>query len=657
MRLRRFIRDNSRTLLMIVMALLLVAFLIPTTIQGSSRGERRAYERKLGRAFGREITTQDLDQADSDIRIVSSAGLEPGLSSSASLAYYLLSQEAARAGVRIGRDEVKAFLLDRARRGDPAWQQPDERLKLIQQNTRRSYDQIYDAIGRWMAVDRLAEMQAGGQIDTLPRQELAYRNTTQEASAQVALIDDQAFLSQAPEPTDEELQAFFDECKTRKAAHTDKELVFGYLLPDRVQIQYLTVDPEQIKSQLTIQAAQVRRYFEENANRYTKPDPLASQPTRGGQVPQVPMTFEEAHDRVREDYREARAEEISQSLVNEMYHEARRPWAACARDADGFTEQPTGELPSFQDLRQKFSTTYDVTYAETGFEDMDQLRKLPQVGQTGIKLGTRQILRLPDLAMRVKGILAKDPGDGKPVLNVNEPIVVLTYTVDPQVRDFKPHQAYLLRISEVRPSAPPAEMGSQREEVVGDWKLTRAHELAHQQAVALAAEARRVGLTAAVEQATELKQILTDAEKATSQPAPTMGTEPKQYVQDLGPFVPQNKLTRSTMHIQAPTNSITNIPDIVPAIFDLADMSVDEAQPHRVGEFPIAKDFRWLVAELTEVKPLYQGSFDKYLAAQVENESMRDFARLWVNAENVQARTDFVSDVPAKAGGVPAEAP
>jgi hypothetical protein len=661
MRLRKFIRDNSRTLLMIFMSLLLVAFLIPNAIQGRSQAERE-YRRKLGRAFGRDITTQDLDQANSDIKIVSYAGLEQGLSQSVALPYYLMSQEAQRAGVRVGRDEVKAFLVERSQR-DPVWQQPDETLKRIQQLTRRSYDQIYDAIGRWLAINRLGQFQASGLVDTLPRQELAYRNSTQEAGAQVVLIDDKAFVAQVPDPTEEELQSFFDECKGRKTAHTEKELVFGYLLPDRVQIQYLTVDPQQIKSQLTIPASQVRRFFEENAGRYLKPDPLASQPAGGGQVPQVPMTFEEARDRVRADYREARALELSQNLVNEMYHEARRPWTTSGRDAEGFAQTPPGDPVSFPDLREKFSTTYQVTYAQSGLVDADELRQLPDIGQAGEKLGTRQIMRVPELAFRVKGILEKDPADGKPVLNVNEPVVVLTYSVDPRTRDFAPRQAYLLRVSEVSPSAPPTEIGNLREKVVGDWKLLRAHELARQQAETLTANARRVGLPKAVEEATELKQILTEADQATTQPAEPNLPESKRYVQDLGPFTPQNRLTRSSTFLQSPTNAINNIPDIPPAIFDLADTPVDEAQPHRVGDFPIANQFRWLVAELLEVKPLYEGSFDKQLALQVQNGRLRyqvneAFARLWASADNVEERTGFVPEATGQpAGGPPSEAP
>jgi len=646
MRFRKFLRDNSRTLLMIFMSLLLVAFLIPNTIQNMADRERQL-SRKLGRAFGREITDNDLEQARSDLRVLTNAGFER-FSEGATFGYYLLMQEAERAGVRVGRDEVKAFLVERGRQ-DPLWQQPDETLKAIQRATRRSYDQVYDAVGRWLAVRRLRDLQADGLLNTLPREELAYRDRTQEASAQVSLIDDKAFLAQVPEPTEEQLQAFFDECKGRKTAHTDRELVFGYLLPDRVQIQYLTVDPQKIKGQITIQATQVRRFFEENAQRYMKPDPLATQPV-AGQVPQVPMTFEEARDRAREDYREARATELAQSLVNELYREAHRPWGSSPRDADGFLETPPGELGSFQDLKQKLSTTYEVTYAETGLMDADQLKTATGIGGAGQQIG-RQVLRLPELAMRIKGILPKDPGDGKPVLSVMEPAVVLTYILDPKTRQWSPRQAYLFRVADARPSAPPEDMGIRREETIGDWKLVQAHELARQRAEALAARALQVGLPAAVEQDTELKQMLTEADQSTSRPVVTLPPEPTRYAQDLEPFVPQNRLTRSVTFLQSRLETVKDIPEIPRAIFDLAETPVDEAAPHWAAAFPIAKQYRWLVAELLEVKPLYEGPFEKQLAASVQDERLRaqeveSFARQWGSAENVEQRTGFVPDRP-----------
>jgi hypothetical protein len=646
-------RDNSRTLLMVFMSLLLVAFLIPNTIQGMSSAERQ-YKRRFGQAFGHQITEKDIDQARGDLAVLRYAGLAQ-LPEGAELQYYLLEREAAHAGVRVGRDEAKAYLLELSQR-NPTWQQPDERLKAIQRSTRRSYEQIYDTIGRWLAIDRLGAFQATGWVDTLPRQALAYRDQYQEAVAPLSVVEDKAFLSQVPQPTDEQLQTFFDECKARKTAHTEKELVFGYLQPDRVHVEYLTVDPQKLKGEITVQAVQLRRYFEDHANRYTKPDPLATQPVAGQPIPQVPQTFEEARDRVREDCRDERAVELAQSLVNDVYNDARRPWAASPRGKDGFVETPGGAPPSFEELKQKYSTTHEVTYTSTGFMSLEQLKTAPGIGGAGLRIG-QQMLRFPDLAVRVKGLLDKDPADGKPVLNVTEPAVVLTYAMDPRTREYTPRQAYLFRVTEIQPSAPPQEMGTMREEVVHDWMFVQAHELARKQADALAARARQVGLAAAVEQDTELKNLLTAAEQVTSQPVAAPLPTPGEYTNMLTPVTPQ-RLTRSATYIQQPKLGV--VKDLPREIFALAEQPVSEADPHRAAVLPLASQYRWVVVELVEIKPLYEGAFEKELAATVQDEQsrsddMRSFARLWGNQASVERRTDYVPEPTARPA--PAEDP
>jgi hypothetical protein len=637
MKLSKFLRKHSRALLMVFMSLLLVAFLIPNTVQALG-GRGREGSMKLGEAFGHSITTDDVRRASADLQVVSHAGLLPQLPEDALLDYYLLMEEARRMGVRVGADEVRAGLTERIRNSRPDVN-PDEVLRQIQRFTHRSYEQIYEVIGRWLAVDRLVVLQGSAITDSLPRLELDYRDRTQEAVTRVSVIADEAFLHLVAEPTEEELQAFFDQCKDRKTAHTETELVYGYRLPDRVQIEYLTVDPQKVKDRITIQAVQVKRHFEENAHRYTKPDPLASQPAEG-EVPQVPMTFEEARDRVREDYREARAVEITQSLVNDMHGEARRPWGASPRREDGFAEPPAGGVVSLEELRQKFSATYEVEYGQTGLVSAEELKRMSGFAAANLIAG-RQLVRMPELALRVKGILEKDPNDGKPTFNVLEPgPVVLTGPLDPATGRFAPYQAYLFRVIQVAPSGPPESLDLVRDRLVRDWKLVQAHELARQQAEALATHARGVGLTAAVEQAAELTGILTTAEQAATQPAD--GSPPRlvpQYLQNLQPFTPPG-LTRQSTFVQR-LGRVTNVPR---AIFDLASAPTDDAAPHRIASLPMASQHKWVVAELVEIKPIYAGAFQGQLP-EASLRSIRDdwqrFYLEWRNPDNVKQRTGF----------------
>jgi hypothetical protein len=632
MKLAKFFRNNSRTLLMVFMSLLLVTFLIPQAVQGLS-GRDAGLNRPWGKAFGKKVTDSDLQKVYADAQLLARAGLLQRLPEGASLEYYLQIEEARRLGVRVGREEVKQWL---AQGGFT-----DQRLREIQRTSHRGYDQIYDVIGQWVAVQRLSRLQLGALVDSLPRLEKAYRDTNQDAAAKLSIIDDNAFVKLVPEPSDEQLRTFFDECKARKAAHTEKELLFGYLLPDRVKIEYLTLDPQKIKGEIAVQAVQVQRYFAENAESYKKRDPVTTQPGPDGQFPQVLQTFEEARDRVRQDYREIRATEVAQGLLNDIYTDASKPWNPSSRDAAGFTEPPAAGPMSFEELKQKFSTTHQVEYGTTGLLSQDEVLTTAVFGKATMSVG-RETIRAGDLALRVKGILAEDPNDGLPVLNLREPFLVLTTRTDPQSRKTIPNQAFVLRVVEVAPSAPPESLDAVRTQLTADWKLMQAHEMARQRAETLASSARQVGLAKAVEDATELKDILQAADQAASQPAETgVPPLPTQYVQDLQPFTP-NKITRLAPFLQ----KLGRVQEVPQEIFALAETPVDTATPYRAKSIPQANLFRWVVAELLEIKPLYAGSFEAQITKSLRENwnKQQGFYTAWNDPEYLKQRTGFVPD-------------
>ena len=632
MKLSKYLRQNSRTLLMVFMSLLLVSFLIPQTIQGLGGGDR-ALNAKLGQAFGRPVTNRDVEQAHADLQTLSRTLGLAAFSEENVLDYLLQVEEARRMGIHTGRDEVKAFLASGG--------VTDDVLRNIQRSTHRSYDQIYDCIGRFLTIERLGQLQASAVTASLPRQELAYRDSGQQAVAQLSFINDKAFLRLVPEPTEEQLQAFFNECKTRKTATSEDKLEFGYLLPDRVQVEYLTVDPAKVKNKITVQTVQVKRFFEDNAQRYKKPDPLASQPAPGAPAARVPMTFDEARDFAREDYREARAIETAQRAINDLYVEAHQSWSSPAKDPEGFDPAPANVV-SFEELKQR--ATVDVEYGKTELLGSEQLAKIPNFGTARLLLG-RQAMFMPDLALRVKGILAQDPNDGKPVLNLMEPApVLLSSKKDQNTGQLVPYQAYLFRVVEAAPTAPPESLEPIRTQVIADWKLVQAHELARVRAEALAARARQVGLAAAVEEATELKELLAAADRADAEvTGATSGPAATEYAQDLQP-VTTDTLNRRYGVIRRMSMLPPNVP---PAIFALADTPADAAaaETHRLTTIPVASQNRWVVAQLDEVKPLYEGVFEQKLAALVQGseKTERDrFLKDWIAEKNVKERTGFV---------------
>lgn len=635
MNLNKFLRKHTRALLMVFMSLLLVAFLIPQQIQGC--GERRyAAAMKRGEAFGESISTTTLEGIRQEMHLLTIARFPvPPVEA---LEYYLMMLEAEHLGVRVGRDEVVSMLKQAGR--------TDADLQQIQARSRWSYDQIYDAIGRLLAVQRLMSMHWLGVVRSLPREEAAYRDQNQEAVAQLSVIDSRAFVQALPEPTEEEAQAFFEECKDRTTAHTDKALVYGYRNPDRVVVEVLTVDPAEVEKHIQVTSSQINQFYEENKHLYMKNDPAGTADAQG-RIPQIPMTLEEARPQLREDVRRARAVEAAQSMINEMYAEAVRPWGVAPRDQDGFLPRPEGDLVSFEALQERYSRKYPVQYERVDVPDKGGMASALAMGfERSIVTGHNQ-LKAPQLAVRVKGVLSADPKDRLPVLNVMEPApVVLSMTSDPRSRQQVPHQAYLFRVVEVTPSAPPASLDEVREQLVRDWKQYKAFEIAGQRAEALAARAREIGLAAAVEEAVDLKMELTAAEAAAAELTTNRQFLPK-YVESLTPFTPANLTRKPARGQPVYIRELGVVPSVPEAIFALVDEpSAESAPAHQVTDIPLASNWRWVVAEVESVKPLYAGAFEAQLRgmpsfSQYQERQLFGFA--WRMPEKVQQRTGFIS--------------
>lgn len=653
MSIQKFFRQYSRTLLMVFMALLLVTFLIPSTIEGCGERERTARMR-WGEAYGAAVTERDRTQASAELGWLMRMGLPPPTGRAEerdrALQYHLMNLEAHHAGLRVGREEALGFLQ--------SIQMPAESLQFVQQRSHMSYDQIYDMVGRWLAVMRLAALQQTALFESLPRRQMQYRDRMQEAAVQIAALDSRAFVERVPEPTEEQLSEFFEATKDRPTAHTQDELVFGYRLPKRVQLEILTVNPEALKPRLSTR--ELNQYFEDHRQRYTRPDPSASQPADGSPPPQVPMTFEEARERVREDARRDKAAQEAQRIVNEMYNDARQPWIASTIDDDGFAVPPTTESIAFTALRDRYTAQAPIEYQMTTLLDQKGLQALPGFGQAGLGASAAGQTRLPapTLALRVKGLLEKDPNDRQPVLTLMEPApVVLTQRPDPQTRQMHPHQAFLFRVVQLAPEAPPAALDEVRTQVVKDWKLQQAHELAGQYAERLAARAREVGLPAAVAEATELRDILSAAEQAATQPEGSAMSAPP-YVKNLGPIAPERFTRQSTFIRQVGSVG----PKVAEAIFALAAEPAPTSAPstaeapattsapaHRAALINQADKFRWLVGELIELKPLYAVGFEDELTRDAPSGSpeVRRFQEAWLDPRNVEQRTGFRSAVEA----------
>jgi hypothetical protein len=644
MRISRIFRKYSRVLLLVFMSLLLVVFLVGDVIGRAGRGGQLR-DVEIGEAFGEPVFLSQLNRAETDFEIATQLMLRtpPVVSEDLqerNLAMYLLIEEARRAGVVVGRDRIKASL---SRSPQSAAQ-----LDWLRKRYSLGLNAIYDSAARVIAATLLAQHQLGGlAAASLPEVEHAYRDENQEARVLISVIDAKGLLDDIPEPTEAELQAHFEECKARKPAHTDEARVCGYLVPARVQVEYLTVDPDAIKESVRVSAREAERYYEENRQTYMKEvedaAPFAADPS--GESQKVQLTFEQVSERVREDCRAAKAVEEAQRVVNEMHHEAQLPWTTLPRGADGEQQVPPADrIVSFEQLREKFSARAPVTYRKTALVTEMELRREPGFGRASAVVD-RQPVRAPELAFNVEGLETRDPGDRTPILRINEPgrVVIETRTLDPATGPM-PHQAYVFRVVAAEPSGPPATLDEVRERVVREVKQIKAFELAAEQARALAEQAGEVGLEAAVAAAEDLQQMLR-AEVETTEPASTTRPSPpdptQRFLDALEPFEPEQFLRQPRF-----LKSAGYSPRLHERVFAPPEEGgPDRAREHAVVVAPLAKTLKQAVVELLEIKPIYRGEFDlkrEELEAQAYLGQVEQFWMAWFEPKNIQARARYV---------------
>jgi hypothetical protein len=263
----------------------------------------------------------------------------------------------------------------------------------------------------------------------------------------------------------------------------------------------------------------------------------------------------------------------------------------------------------------------------------------------------RQPVPATTLAFHVEGLVHPEPGDRTPILRVDEPgpVVIEARTVDPAAGPIA-YQAYVFRVTRVEPAGPPASLDDVRDQVIQDVKQIKALELAGQQARALAEQARQNGLKMAVDAAEDLKTSMgrkdEPAEPAepedTAQPTPPDPAE--RYLRLLDPFEPEQFLRQPRF-----LKNVGYAPGLHERVFAPADQGgPDLTQEHPVIAVPLAKTLKWVVVEVLEIKPIYQGDFElkrEELETQAYRGRLQTFWTEWFEPKNILTRTGFVPKV------------
>ncbi|MHC4108193.1 MAG: hypothetical protein ACYSTY_08935, partial [Planctomycetota bacterium] len=500
----RFLRKYNKWILAVAGTLLLIVFLAQGAITGLSRyaGRASAAWATVG-PEGRETVTQgDLAEVQQELQLFERLGVRYNRITVLGLVddpghWYLLTREAEAAGVMPSPSSIYRSLPEPR----------DQTLGTLASLAGSRADVVLRALAKREGVDRMVSLYQGGD-------QFSDRRLRQHARRAFAAVDaDIVVIKAAPQPADTEpgeadieqqLEAYAD------VAPGEGEKGFGYRLPDRVKLEWMTVPLDSVRRMIEasdrLDGVALRKHWRLN------PDGLFPTVDTSQPVPDV----------VRSDLLERLADETMDEIAKFAYDRLRAQRRGLPEDSGYLvlgSDWEQRQLSFFQ-LAQEIQGEFGVdlpSYESTGQEwlERDDLNELPGFGTaTTTKFGPIPV-GLGDLVAA-----AKEFG-GSTTVVIQEAVAA------PPLRDAA-GDVYLFRIIDTDASRPPESADEVRDQVIAD--LNR---LAHYQRLAdtadeVAAAARTRGLLAvALENNSRIERAIRvsifDERLGVPTPLPTIG--------------------------------------------------------------------------------------------------------------------------------------
>ncbi len=292
----RFLRRYAKVLLAVLGSMLMVAFLAPQAIQRFGSSPTKRVIARMGDA---PVTAAMFDKSQREIQILSQLHeqIMPvlGVSDDDAVGHWLMLSKLARengfvGGQQDGQAFESTFTEDIARSSAIQFAQ-----YYSQAGFQRSYDDVYkdivtqtlqrfrngrsDLLRRGFTpetIDR-ALATAAGVNRMLGAYLNSFQPSTPEAVAEArrfwdavrvdyTLIPAISFSAEAPLPTDEELQAHFQQYRNLRDGEGEHR--FGYMLEPAIEVEYLQINREAIKSSIEIDPVEVAAEYNRNRGRY-----------------------------------------------------------------------------------------------------------------------------------------------------------------------------------------------------------------------------------------------------------------------------------------------------------------------------------------------------------------------------------------------------
>lgn len=544
--------------------------------------------------------------------------------------FLLLQREAAANGLQVSTDEANEYLKNVL--GQPVGTDESDRFR-----TKAVQDLLTVAA-------QLRYLAASAKIS----QPVWQHEVAMEQSVRLNLVDFRAgdYARSVPAPTTQQVQQQFDAYKNFPPHHrgTDDPLGFGYQVPARVKLQYLSIPHAQVvdavihsvrptgavvgPSDTSVDAAyewdvQAALYYDKHSDEFKNAKPAATQPTRGpatqpaSQPASEPAVkpFEQVKRQIVEKLVATQVDQQTAKIVDELSSKLAADYRAI-RDADPSAVKPAADEPTtapatsrpapelttlahLEEIRsaidQKYHVPVEIHDIVNDWQTSEALRKLPGIGAAS----THEHEPFAEYATSFSA------GEHS-AIEVWQPSTALTDAAN---------NTYLFRLTAAQAAHAPRDLAPIAAQVEQDWRTAQAYELAKKDAKKTYDSARSVGLAQAAR---------TIGQNVTSTPLfPPRGVQQVPGYPPLDPASARELLAASESLIRAATSS--------------------DPHPDTLVELPSAQ--RVAVLELAAVQLPYPEWQAQFMTAKVEQQTrMQRLAEEWFKYDAVVARNGYKAE-------------
>ncbi|MCH8912868.1 MAG: hypothetical protein IIA33_04800 [Planctomycetes bacterium] len=483
----KFFRKHNKQLLAVFTVLLMIAFVggtaLTSLMQPNPSGD------VLFHAFGEPVTNGELGVVNRQTIILSGLrypwntpwGFQGRVQPLDERDYFLLLREAEERGLRPGLEQARLQLATL-----------NIDLNQFSLNNKVATEEIELAVANLISVQQLWSMARGSIVPSELEIQQAVRDQYEKLNAHIVEVKSNPLIEPDAEISEDDVLAHFEKYKEQTSGGSALE--FGYLIPDRVQVEYLAINTGKIALAQPITEKQAETYWRAHQKDFRPPEAEddsgeGSSELVGPELPTDPfyLTFAEAREDVVTFLAQQRRLEEARGMASVIWRALREPWYNQPEDEAGFPEAPEAAKAAdhYQQTLHKLQNRIPHREAiDIGTTDLFAASEAGDVGRLGsTRVDTQTPVpgrRFATMTHVVQGLVESARPDDSSIQQA-----LASYQTAPSPLIDEDNNLYLYRIIQVQERHAPTSIDEVRDEIVADLRAQRAFESAKTHAEAI----------------------------------------------------------------------------------------------------------------------------------------------------------------------------